>query len=150
MKLIQYGEREEGMQVMDDAAMILQERDIKPSFARIQIYNYLREKRNHPTVDDIYGELNKIIPTLSRTTVYNTLSLFLEKHLLQLVTIEENELRYDADTRTHGHFKCAHCGKVYDFVIDLETLDTQGLEGFEVTQKSVYYSGRCKNCLNNV
>lgn len=134
------------MQSNDEGAQILQQKGIKPSFARLQIYQYLRERRNHPTADDIYLELVKMIPTLSRTTVYNTLSLLLENHLLQLVTIEDNELRYDADTGTHGHFKCFDCGKIYDFSLNCQGLETQGLEGFEVKQKSVYYAGRCKQC----
>jgi Fur family peroxide stress response transcriptional regulator len=130
-------------------AEILSRKGIKPSYARIRIYDYLLEKRNHPTVEDIYAELTGEIPTLSRTTVYNTLGCFKEKGLLQHVTIEENELRYDADTAYHGHFKCNECGKVYDFKTDIDTLGTEGLEGFEIEQKSVYYSGKCKNCAQN-
>lgn len=134
------------MQANQSSAVMLAEKGIKPSYTRIQIYDYLREKRNHPTVEDIYTELVQTIPTLSKTTIYNTLSLFLQNHLLQLVTIEENELRYDADTSCHGHFKCLNCGKIYDFSADAIALDAQELEGFDILQKSVYFIGKCKNC----
>ena len=38
----------------------------KPSHHRIKVYQYLIEKRNHPSVDMIYQELVRNIPTLSR------------------------------------------------------------------------------------
>jgi len=135
------------MQKSVSASEILNRKGIKPSYARMRIYEYLCLKRNHPTVEDIYGELVRDIPTLSRTTVYNTLGLFLEKGLLQLVTIEQNELRYDADTACHGHFKCVQCGRVYDFDADPGLLPEGGLEGFEISGKNVYYTGRCKGCM---
>ena len=70
---------------------------IKPSHHRIKIYQYLVENRNHPSVDMIYQELVQTIPTLSKTTLYNTLQLFLEKGIVIMITIDENETRYDAD-----------------------------------------------------
>ena len=54
-------------------------------------------------MDMIYQELVRNIPTLSKTTVYNTLNLFL-KRIAVMITIDENETRYDADTSLHGHF----------------------------------------------
>ena len=38
--------------------------------------NYLITKRNHPTAEMIYLELVNEIAGLSKTTVYNTLNLF--------------------------------------------------------------------------
>lgn len=137
------------MQSAKTSSEILQRSGVKPSYARIRIYDYLLTKRSHPTVDEIFTELVPEIPTLSRTTVYNTLALFKEKGLLQLITIEQNELRYDADTACHGHFKCGVCGKVYDFESDIDTLRIRGLEGFEIAQKNVYFAGVCAKCAEN-
>ena len=55
------------------------EKDIKPSVQRLAVMTYLLEHRTHPTVDEIYSELQDKIPTLSKTTIYNTLKLFVEK-----------------------------------------------------------------------
>lgn len=41
-------------------------------------YGYLLKNHTHPTVDEVYVALCKVIPTLSKTTVYNTLRLFSE------------------------------------------------------------------------
>ena len=56
----------------------LSNHNIKPSLQRIAVYSYLIEKKNHPTVDMIYSDLHPTMPTLSKTTVYNTLKLFIE------------------------------------------------------------------------
>ncbi|MBR4922900.1 MAG: transcriptional repressor, partial [Bacteroidaceae bacterium] len=46
---------------------------IKPSVQRIAIMDYLMTHRTHPAIDEIYLALCEDIPTLSKTTVYNTL-----------------------------------------------------------------------------
>ena len=125
----------------------LKDHGIKPSFQRIKIFEYLTNHKNHPTVDIIYKELIKEIPTLSKTTVYNTLNLFMEKNIVTIITIEENEARYDADTSLHGHFKCEECGWVYDFDLNIQQLHENILEDFETREKHVYFKGKCKNCL---
>ena len=91
--------------------------NIKPSYQRIRIYEYLTNKRNHPTVDNIYKQLISEIPVLSKTTVYNTLRLFLEKGIVAVVNIEDNEVRYDADLSKHGHFKCLECMNIFDYKV---------------------------------
>ena len=62
-----------------DVLKRLQNHNIKPSVQRIAIMNYLIEHRTHPTVDEIYTALSPSIPTLSKTTVYNTLKLLSEQ-----------------------------------------------------------------------
>lgn len=121
--------------------------NIKPSFARMRILEYLIVEKNHPTVDKIYSELVKEMPTLSKTTVYNTLNSFTKEGIARVITIEEGETRYDADINNHGHFKCRDCGSIYDFKINEEGVDRDGLEDFKVDEKNFYYLGLCKNCL---
>lgn len=128
----------------------LKNHDIKPSLQRIKIFQYLINDKNHPTVDTIYKDLVKEIPTLSKTTVYNTLNLFMKKDIVTIITIEENETRYDADTSLHGHFKCEVCGEVYDFDINIPELEDDMLKDFETKEKHVYFKGKCKNCIKNI
>ena len=72
-----------------DVVKRLQNHNIKPSVQRIAIMNYLIEHRTHPTVDEIYTALSPSIPTLSKTTVYNTLKLLSEQGAAQTLTIDE-------------------------------------------------------------
>ncbi len=123
----------------------LTKNNIKPTVPRMRIYEYLVQHKNHPSVDTVYRDLVQEMPTLSRTTVYNTLHLFLEKGLVQPVLINENEVRYDADTSVHGHFMCNGCGKVYDIMFDRPDIPAPG-EGFITESTQIYYSGICPEC----
>ena len=49
----------------------LKSHNIKPSYQRMKIFEYLLNNRTHPTVDEIYQTLVKEIPTLSKTTVFS-------------------------------------------------------------------------------
>lgn len=127
----------------------LRQHDIKPSHHRLQILQYLVEKRNHPNAEMIFQHLAPQIPTLSRTTVYNTLQLLVEKGAAMVITINENETRYDADISPHGHFKCLGCGQIFDFRVTSE-IDITGLEGFQVTDRQFYYFGYCPQCITGL
>lgn len=130
---------------------ILIRNGISPSYHRLKIYEYLVGNKTHPTADVIYSEILRQIPTLSKTTVYNTLRTFADKGLLSSITIEDTEVRYDADISFHGHFKCQSCGALYD--VDLGPLRTdrrlaaaKKIEGHLVTDKQIYFRGICKKC----
>lgn len=122
----------------------LRENNIKPSNIRLKVLKYLLENRIHPTVEDIYKGISNEIPTLSRTSVYNTINLFRERGIVAELSLNEKENRYDINTKLHGHFKCEECGNVYDFSI-VESF-TRGLEGFTINKKSINYYGICSNC----
>lgn len=122
--------------------------DIKPSHHRIMVYQYLADNRNHPNVDMIYRELSQEIPTLSRTTIYNTLDLFAERGLVSLITIAENEMRYDADTSLHGHFRCQSCEAIYDIRLNDSALQFENMDKFQVNESHLYFKGLCPACLS--
>ena len=98
-----------------DISIQLKNVGIKPSLQRIKIFEFLLNYNIHPTVDIVYNNLSKDIPTLSKTTIYNTLKLFEKKDLINNITIDETEIRYDAIKSIHGHFKCEECSKIFDF-----------------------------------
>ncbi len=127
---------------------VLSEASIKPSIQRIKIYDYLLRNNIHPTVDIVYNNLAKDIPTLSKTTVYNTLKLFEKQGLINDVTIDETEIRYDAIKKTHGHFKCEECGQIYDFDYNHESLKIAGLTKFSVNKTNLNLKGICPECNN--
>jgi len=126
----------------------LKERGIKPSVQRIRIYQFLISNPIHPTVDTIYNALIKEIPTLSRTTVYNTLNMFVDKKVVIIVPVEGTESRYDAMTEPHLHFKCFECSQVYDIALKADFSFEELLPGYQIEEKQIYCKGICKNCLN--
>ncbi len=129
--------------------LILKMHNIKPSHHRIRVLQYLIERKNHPSVDLIYRELIQEIPTLSKTTLYNTLNLFAARGIITTLNLEENESRYDADISFHAHFKCTHCSQIYDIRLELSQLELTGLEGFEVNESHLYFKGICPICMKN-
>lgn len=133
----------------DELMDIFKRRNIRPSYSRIKILEYLMVNRNHPTVDEIYSRLVGEIPTLSKTTVYNALNAFVDAGLARVIAIEDNETRYDADVSDHGHFKCERCGRIYDFPVDTDNFRSAALDRFRITQRDVYFKGICPDCLNN-
>ena len=121
---------------------------IKPSVQRIAIMDYLLKHKSHPSIDEIYMALSQEIPTLSKTTVYNTLKLFVEHGAAQMLTIDERNVNFDCVVTPHAHFLCKRCGKIYDFHIDDEKLflDKFTGTGFKVEEIHPYYRGICAEC----
>ena len=122
----------------------LRNKDIRPSYQRKRILEFLWDTKSHPTADDIYQKLHPEIPTLSRTTVYNTLRLFEKHNIIQSVVIETNEMRFDGDISTHGHFKCFECGRVYDIPVNEKYQFDLG--NALVKETHIYFRGVCPHC----
>jgi Fe2+ or Zn2+ uptake regulation protein len=128
----------------------LKEKGIKPTYQRLKILDYMSQNiRNHPTVDMIYAELAKEIPTISMTTVYNTLSTFIEKGLVCGVTITGTEVRYDFNTESHHHFLCKKCGQIKDIDIPCSLAAKKGelVDGHRLEEIHGYFKGTCRDCL---
>lgn len=124
---------------------------IKPSIQRMAIVEYLMENRIHPTAEEIYNALAVTVPTLSKTTVYNTLKLFTEQGAILALMIDDKNIRYDIDTSCHAHFQCYGCNKVFDIPVkDSELLKVERVGEFVITESHLYYKGYCQNCRNKM
>ena len=98
-------------------------------------------------MDTIYRALRRGSPSLSRTTVYNTLEMLRSKGLVQSITISGTELRYEVAKPCHHHLLCGQCGRIYDIMIDCPFLGGM-LEGeHKVDEVHGYFKGTCKACL---
>ena len=131
-----------------DSIKALEEKDIKPTLQRVKILQYLvKINHKHPTVDNIYQGLYKKIPTLSKATVYNSLDLFEANGLIRRIHIGSNDIRYDAWTDRHSHFKCIKCNEVYDFAMENSATEDEKLSKHKIMDKIVFYTGICEKCL---
>ncbi|MCS7165066.1 MAG: Fur family transcriptional regulator [Candidatus Calescibacterium sp.] len=126
------------------AKEILEKNNIKPSIIRLKILEYLIENRTHPTADEIYNHLKKEIPTLSKTSVYLNLNLFLKKKIIQDIKMKE-EQRFDYMEQYHLNFYCISCKKIFDLPVkELKiSIDNQK---FLVEKINIYLEGICENC----
>ena len=125
----------------------LQEAGFKPSLQRIAILEYLRTHFTHPTVDEIYEALSPSMPTLSKTTIYNTLRSFSQSGLALSLRLDEKTVHYDGDTAPHAHFICKDCGKIIDVTItNTDMLHIPTLCGADVQAVEISYYGQCNTC----
>ena len=133
-----------------DFYAFLLERGIKPSQQRIALLEYLVKHPVHPTADELYSRLSPMMPTLSKTTVYNTLRLFVEKGAAQMLTIDGRQACFDGDVRPHAHFFCKRCGRIFDLSLPEDMGAGRFPPGPErccVEEVQLYYRGVCADCL---
>lgn len=126
---------------------LLKENKIKITPQRLEILNYLDENKTHPTVDEIYLNLKEKNPSLSKTTVYNSVEILNKYGLVQSITISGSEHRYDFKQGMHHHFLCKKCGEITDIDVACPNLDKMLDCGHEVQEVHGYFKGICKNCL---
>lgn len=131
---------------MQATAEILTQHGIRPSVQRTTVLRYLRSVKTHPTVDEIYQALLPENPSLSRTTVYNTLELLSEHNLVLTLDFGEGYLRYDADCSPHCHFRCSCCGHVFDIMTAPPDCSAMLPKGFKLKGVQLSLSGTCAAC----
>lgn len=127
-----------------EIVMLFRQKGLKATPQRIAVYKFLNENRIHPDVETVYNQVVQDNPSFSKTTVYNCLKDLSASGLLIPVMIDNDKIRYDADTSFHGHFICEKCKKIFDFYC--ADYETKGMDGFVINQKDVYYSGLCDCC----
>ena len=136
---------------MEKYVKMLKENSLKITPQRITILKYLDTHRTHPTADEIYLSLKKSIPSLSKTTVYNSLDILKKYGLIQALTICGSEQRYDFDHGMHHHFLCKKCGKIYDINFRCPNIKEIRAEiesdGHHIDEIHGYFRGFCKKCI---
>ena len=130
---------------MDNTSIYLSGYGIRPSVQRIAIMRYLLKNRTHPTADEVYEALRKKIPTLSKTTVYNTLKLFVENGAAIYVGIDEKNARFDGFVESHAHFRCKKCGCIIDISMNVDNFLPKDFKG-DIEETYFYLKGVCENC----
>lgn len=131
---------------MEKHAETLRSHGIKPSFTRMLILSYLAEQATHPTVEEIYQALVSTIPTLSKTTVYNTLHLFEQRKLARAVMLKDQETRYDLAAHPHAHFQCLSCKTVFDTSAFPQLSAPEEFQMHRVEDVSILFTGLCHSC----
>lgn len=121
---------------------------IRPSVQRLAIFEYVKKSCQHPTAEVVYEALRDELGSLSLTTVYNTLKLFVDAGLISMLTIDDTFRCFDGNRSCHAHFRCNVCGKIVDLPMkkDLFSL-VEGLDGYEITDAQLYLKGVCPECL---
>lgn len=124
----------------------LEAHHIRPTHQRLMILEYLEAHPVHPTADMIYRSLSRRMPTMSKTTVYNTLKSFVARGIVTPVTITGTETRFEYAQAPHHHFFCERCGRIMDIAIVCPHAVKKSLAGHTVKEQHGYFKGVCAAC----
>ena len=103
----------------DAIAQLLCDHHIIPTQQRVDIASVLLIRQQHLTADRLLDEVNTAHNgAVSKATVYNTLSLFVEKGLIREVIVEAGRVFYDSNTAPHHHVYNLDSGEITDFPAD--------------------------------
>lgn len=128
---------------------ILNASHLKVTVERLSILDYLQGNENHPSADDILEALHPRFPTLTKTSVNDTLNIFVDKQLIRKIPITPHLDRYDGNLHSHYHVICTHCNKVKDFnypsLIDIERIASQ-ITKHQIYTHDLMLFGVCQVC----
>ena len=113
------------------------------------IFSTVNRLGNHPTAEEVYNEVVKDCPSVSRGTVYRNLNRLVQEGKIGKPDLPVEPERYDHRTLSHYHVKCDKCGRLFD--VDMDRIP--GLEkqiknhnGFLFTDYDILFKGVCPDC----
>lgn len=122
---------------------------VRKTKQRETILEVLRGTCSHPTADWIYHEVKKEIPNISLGTVYRNLRLLCQSGEIVELDLCGTLSRFDARTDNHYHFRCEHCGQLFD-VDEPVNKEIDGriarTTGFRVIYHRLEFRGSCLVC----
>lgn len=128
----------------------LKENGHKLTPQRLAIIKILSESKGHPSVEDIYKQLQKNFPGVSEATVYRNILLIKSLGEVLELGFAGESTHYDGrKPNPHPHIICISCRKIID--PDLESLNEMTKEiteesGFEILTYRLDFFGICPEC----
>ncbi|AIQ12738.1 Fur family transcriptional regulator [Paenibacillus durus] len=113
----------------------------------------LDNEKDHLSVEEVYMLVKGSFPQLGLATVYRTLELLCELHLVEKMNFGDGVSRYDLRSEEHEHMHhhmiCDSCGKVAEIKDDWLAELEEKLEkeyGFSVTDHRLDFKGTYRIC----
>ena len=116
---------------------------------REAILNILRQTDSHPTADRVYEEVRKVIPNISKGTVYRNLRILRDMGVISELNLSGTVSRYEGSKESHYHFRCEKCGRVFDLDEPVNNeMDARVARrtGFKVSYHQLEFRGLCRDC----
>jgi Fur family transcriptional regulator, ferric uptake regulator len=113
----------------------------------------LEHEEDHLSAEDVFMLVKDKAPEIGLATVYRTLELLSELHVVEKMNFGDGVARYDLrDDSTrhhHHHLICVQCGSVDEIMEDWLTPLEERLENefqFHVLDHRLDFQGICKRC----
>jgi Fe2+ or Zn2+ uptake regulation protein len=122
---------------------------LKATGPRMVILAALEQDHTHPTAEYLYDTLRRDFPSLSLSTVYQTLDVFIRTGLCRRVSGLGDRLRVDGTPQDHDHAVCRLCGVIFDVdreQVQLPTSPGYLSNGLMVTGVRFEYEVICAAC----
>ena len=104
----------------------------------------------HATADHVLESVRASIGSISRQSVYDSLTTLSEAGILRRVQPAGSATRYETRAGdNHHHVVCRSCGELADVdcaVGDTPCLTASNDQGFAIDEAEVVYWGHCSNC----
>lgn len=137
-------------QRLDDILAILRQRDLRITPQRIAILRAFLHSDQHPSVEQVYGEIRTDFPTISLATVYKTVNLLKELGEILEIGLTDGRNRYDGNKPySHPHLICTACNRIIDpeiSLLDQLTTEVAKATGYRITSHQVELFGICPAC----
>lgn len=133
--------------ILESVQHILRLKGMRMSHQRMKILVFLRERMDHPSAKQVYESLVPEMPSLSRMTVYNTLTALSEKDLVTMIMAPDGAWRYEYKVDEHCHFFCVACGRVIDTEFACRHNRAVELQGHHVHSVQGCFYGVCRECI---
>ena len=136
---------------VDEFESLLETKGLKYTYERKMIFEEVLGLKEHFDADSLYERFKNKGLRISRDTVYRTLPLLLESHIIQKSAGAGKREFFERISRKghHDHMICIKCGKIIEFQCEeIEKLqDKKAAEfGFKLTFHDHRLFGFCKDC----
>ncbi len=121
---------------------------VKHSHQRDAIIANLRSRYDHPSADELYGDLKRELPALSLATLYRNLALLEQRGEILRLTCPSAD-RFDGNPKPHYHLLCESCSRLFDLELahfdELDEIADAAFPG-EVHSHILTFVGICQSC----
>ena len=128
---------------------MLRERGYKVTPQRLAVCKLILSSKEHPTAEQIYWKVKEEHPSMSPSTVYQTLHLLTNLGLVQELGLSDGISRYDPNTSPHINVVCQKCGKITDYEAEsIKEMWSKIVEelGFKPTGQRLEIFRYCDEC----